>query len=456
VEESFPERARLEPELLAYHYEQAGLIGQAVDYWCLAARRDVTRSANIEALNHFDRALTLLKELPAGSERDASELALLIARGFPLQRVKGYASQEIERNYLRARELSRENSDSDHHFLAGRGLHVFYLVRGPLTKACTLAEELLAWATHRDNPDLLIRAHESVGFTYSFLGRFDEAKTHLLAAKGLYDSHKHRSQILIYTQDPGVSARTMLARTLWILGEVDQVETLLQEAIGMARELEHPFTLAFALATGSWIYSTIGDADRTLALSDEAIAISTNYSFGVTLAWATSFQGWALAEKGHEEGLSRLVKGLSAAQAAGASLNNTFTLALLTEIYLRQKRIDEGLGSLAEAQELVDSQGEHCWQAELLRLKGELLLEQSEQSVSAAEQCFSEAMRIAQDQHARMLELRAATSLARLLRKLHKVDEAERVLNAACSWFRVRLANPEFVEAQTILDQLRI
>ncbi len=456
VEEKFPERAQLEPELLAYHYEQAGLIGQAVDYWRLAARRDAARSANVEALSHFDSALRLLKELPASAERDASELALLTARGFPLQRVKGYASQEIERNYLRARELSQENSDSNHHFLAGRGLHVFYLVRGPLTKACTLAEDLFAWATRRDNPDLLIRAHESVGFTYSFLGRFDEAKTHLLAAKGLYDSHKHRSQILVYTQDPGVAARVMLARTLWILGEVDQVETLLQEAIGMARELEHPFTLAFALATGSWICSTIGDADRTLALSDEAIAISTNYSFEVMLAWATSFQGWAMAAKGYEHGLGTLMKGLSAAQAAGASLNNTYTLALLAGVYSRKKRIQEGLSVIGEAQELATTQGERCWQAELFRLNGELLLAQSEQSVVTAEQCFTEALKIAQDQHARMLELRAATSLAKLLRKLHRVDEAERVLDAACSWFSDRSANPDLVKAHTIRDQLRI
>ncbi|MDF0650372.1 MAG: adenylate/guanylate cyclase domain-containing protein [Nitrospira sp.] len=456
VEEKFPERAQLEPELLAYHYEQARLIGQAVDYWRVAARRDTARSANIEAVNHFNSALTLLKDLPAGTKRDASELDLLIARGFPLQRVKGYASQEVERNYLRARELSQENSESDHHFIATRGLWVFHLVRGALTKACTLVEDLLSRAIHRHNPDLLIRAHESVGSTYSFLGRFEEAKTHLLAGKALYDQHRHRSQILIYTQDPGVTTRIMLARTLWILGEVDQVETLLQEAIGMARELEHPFTLAFALAIGSLIYSTIGDADRTLALAEEAIAISTKYSFEVTFAWATSFQAWALAEKGKEEGIRKLVNGLAATRAAGANLNNTYTLALLADVFLRRKQIQEGLSAIREAQELATTQGERHWHAELLRLKGELLLGQSDESISEAEQCFTEALRIAQDQHARMLELRAATSLARLFKKLHKVDEAERVLNAACSWFSDRLANPDLVEAQTVLDQLRI
>ena len=456
LEEQFAKRVRLEPELLAYHFEQAGLARPAITYWHLAARRDADRSAHVEALNHFNRALVMVKDLPEGPERDALELELLIAQGAPMMTVKGYASQEIERNYLRAKQLSQENSDSGRHFLAVWGLWVFHLVRGPLATARDLAEHLLSLAQREQNPDMLIRAHESVGSTYSFLGRFDEAKTHLLAAKSLYDPDRHRSRVQPYTQDPGITARIILARTLWILGEVDEVEALSQEAIAMARELEHPFTLAFALATGSWIYSTIRDADRTLAFSEEAIALSTKYSFEVTLAWATSFQGWALAEKGEEQGLSRLVEGLSAAQAAGASLNNTFTLALLAEQYLKQKRIDEGLGALSEAQKLVCSQGERCWQAELLRLKGELLLEQSEPSVSAAEQCFAEALRVAQDQHASMLELRAAVSMARLLSNLNRLDAAIPVLHSVCSRFQERVANSDLIEARNILGQFSV
>ena len=454
VEEHFPERMQLEPELLAYHYEQAGVIGQAVEYWRLAARRDVERSANIEALNHFDSALNLLKNLPQTPERSDLELQLLIARGAPLLTWRGYASDEIEHNYLRARSLSQENPGSEQYFLSIWGLWVFHLVRGPLAKACTLAEDLLAWATHRHNPDLLIRAHESVGSTYSFLGRFDEAKTHLLAAKVLYDPDRHRSEVLPYTQDPGITARIMLARTLWILGEVDQVEALALEAIAMARALGHPFTLAFTLATASWIYSTLRDTNRTLTLTEEAIQLSTKYSFEVPLAWAMSFQGWALAEQGKEKGFERLMEGLSAARVAKASLNNTYTLALLAENHLRNQHIAEGLLAIQQAQELAGTQGELCWQAELFRLHGELLLAQSDQSISAAEQCFAEALKIAQDQHARMLELRAATSLARLLRKLNRSDTARRLLNSTLSQFGTHDANPDRIEAQTILDQL--
>ncbi len=454
LETKFAERVKTEPELLAYHYEQAGLVGPAVDYWRLAAQRDVTRSDNLEAISHFNRAIHVLNDLPEGSERDRLELALLIARGAPLLLVKGYASDDIEHNYLRARSLSQANRDSEEYFLSLWGLWVFHLVRGPLAKACVLAEDLLSWATHQQDPDLLIRAHESVGSTYSFLGRFDEARAHLQEARSLYDPQRHGSQTLPYTQDPGITARIMLARILWILGELDQVETLLEEAIAMARGLEHPFTIAFTLATASWVYSTLHDTHRTRRLTEEAIELSTKYSFEVPLAWATSFQGWALAEQGKEKGIERLMEGLSAAQRAKASLNHTHTLALLAEIHLRNQHVVDGLLVIQQAQELAASQGELCWQAELLRLKGELLLAQSDQSVFMAEQCFSEALTIAQAQHAAMLELRVATSMARLLRKLNKPDSAKRTLSSVRAKFGDQSANLDLIDAQAVLDQL--
>jgi class 3 adenylate cyclase/predicted ATPase len=454
LESRFAERVKLEPELLAYHYEQAGLAGPAVEYWFRAARRDAERSANIEALNHFSRALDVLKGLPQGPERNALELELLIARGAPLLTVKGYASDEIEHNFRRAKELSQDHSDSEHHLLSIWGLWVFHLVGGHADTARGLAENLLALAGRGQNPDLLIRAHESVGSSYFFLGRFDEAKTHQLAAKTLFDPDRNRSHDLPYTQDPGITARIILAWTCWILGEVDQVEPLALEALAMARELEHPFTLVFALTSLSWIYSTTRDAQRTLQLTDEAVAVSTKHSFELGLAWATVLQGWALAEQGREEGLGKLIGGLSSIAATGASLNNTFILALLAEIHLRHNRIEEGLAAIEEADKLATTWGELFWQAELFRLKGELLLRQSDQSVHTAEQCLCEALKVAQHQNARMLELRAATSLARLWKTLNKVDEARRILYSVCAKFHEGVDNLDLSEAKTVLEEL--
>ncbi len=456
LEHRFAELVTREPELLAYHYEQAGLAGPAVEYYHRAARRDAEQSANIEALHHFNRALELLKDLPQGLERNALELELLLARGAPLLSVKGYASDDMGENYRRAKHLLQETSDSVHQFLAIKGLWVFHLVRGQIAKACSLAENLLSLATQEQISDLLIDAHHLSGSTYFFLGRFDEAKHHLLTAISLDDPNQHRSLALRYGQDPGITARILLARTLWILGEVEQVETLALEAIRMARAAEHPYTLVFTLVFLSRIYSAVRNATRTLELADEAIAVSTQYSFELGLAWATSSQGWAMAEKRQEDGLGKLLHGLSAIRDTGGTLDNTFILVLLAEIYLRNNRIDEGLATIEEAQKLAVTGGELFWQAELLRLKGELLLGQSTPSVQEAEECLCEALKIAQDQHATMLELRAATSLAKLWRKLNKVDDAKRILHSIYSRFNEHVDNLDLIEAKTVLEQLSV
>lgn len=298
-----------------------------------------------------------------------------------------------------------------------------------------------------------------MGITNSFRGRLIEAKTNFSTAKaaiGLatHTPEKQRPHVLPYTQEPGIVARIMTARTLLISGEVDQVEGLVQEAIGIARKLGHPFTLAFAFATAPWVYSILRDAGRTLSLAEEGITLSKKHSFEVLLAYATFFQGWAMDELGKGEGLGSVLDGLSALRAAKASLNSTHMLALLAEVYLRKRRIDEGLGVLEEALALVHSQGETCWHAELFRLKGELFLVQSDQLIAAAEQCFMEAMEIAQSQHAMMLELRAATSLARLLKKQNKLDMAQRTLSSVHSRFGKHGANPDLADAQAILDSL--
>ena len=222
----------------------------------------------------------------------------------------------------------------------------------------------------------------------------------------------------------------------------------------MARELDHPFTLVFTLVFLSWVYSTFRNANKTLELTDEAIAVSTQYSFELGLAWATASQGWALAENGQEEGVGRLISGLSAVRATGESVTTIDMLSLLAEIYLRKKRFSEGLAAIEDAQKTAVTQEELFWQAELFRLKGELLLGQSDQSLNEAEQCFCKALEIARNQNAKMLELRAATSLARLWKKLNQLDEAKSILSSVYSSFTEGFGSPDLIEAKTVLEQL--
>jgi predicted ATPase len=214
--------------------------------------------------------------------------------------------------------------------------------------------------------------------------------------------------------------------------------------------------MVFTLVFLSWLYSALRNPKRTLELTDEAIAVSTQYSFELGLAWATASQGWALVENGRAEGLDKLRQGLAATRATGARIHDTCTLALLVDIYLRHNRIDEGLATIEEAQTLAVTGGELFWQAELLRLKGELLFKQSDQSVPAAEQCLCDALKIAHEQHAKMLELRAATSLARLWKTLNRVDEAKHILNSVYSRFTEGVDNLDLIEAKIVLEQLSV
>ena len=275
LEARFTERVTREPELLAYHYEQAGLAGPAVEYWHRAARRDAERSANIEALNHFHRALELLKELPQGPERNALELELLIARGAPLLSVKGYASDDMEHNYLRAKELSQEHSDPVHQFRAIWGLWVFHHGQRA-TRQCARSS--------RKSPRAGSPASKARICWLKLTGFWVRPISSLagLTKPEPICSPQNPWMIRIntahlpycYGQDPGITARTYLARTLWILGEVEQVEPMALEAIGMARELEHPYTLVFTLVTFPGSIPLLRNTKRTLELTDEAIAVS--------------------------------------------------------------------------------------------------------------------------------------------------------------------------------------
>lgn len=446
----------MEPELLAYHYEQARLFSPALGYWRIAASNAVENSANIEALNHFDRALNLLSALPQGEVPKNLELELLIAKGAPLMSVKGYASDEMVSNFLRAKNLSHETSDFALQFYAIWGLWVFHMVSGHLvTDALGLAEKLLSLAVHEKNPDFLVEAHRSLGTTYFYIGRFDEAKIQLLNARELYDPSQHRTHVFLYGKDPGIIATIYLARTLWILGATEKAESLALEAISMARELDHPYTLAFTLGFLTWFYSGAKNPTRTLEFAEEASKISTQYSFKLNLAWAKASHGWAVAKVGRvEEGIDELIAGLVFIRDTGANVNNTHTMALLAELYALKELSSEGLDIIKDAQASAVSQGELFWQAELFRLKGELLLLQEKPLHIEAEQCFYKAMEIARHQNAKMLELRAAISLARFFKKNNQLKKAKDILNSVYSSFAKDLKNPDLLEAKTLFEQL--
>ena len=231
----------------------------------------------------------------------------------------------------------------------------------------------------------------------------------------LYDFQQHRSHTLLYGQDPGVVCRSFAAWALWVLGYPDQARQRIYEALTLAQELTHPFSLVYALTCAAIVHGFRREGPAIQKQAEEGMAVSREQGFPFWVTWGTILQGWALATQGQETvGITHIRQGIATYQATGTEVFGPTYLAVLAEAYGNMGQIGEGLSILAEARALVDRTGECWWEAELHRLKGELLLALSAEKHTEAETCFHQALDIARRQQAKSLELRAAMSLSRL------------------------------------------
>jgi predicted ATPase len=460
LEEKFPETVATQPELLAHHYTEAGLIAQAIPYWQRAGQRATQRSANAEAISHLTKGLELLKTLPNTPERTQQELALQLTLGAPLIATKGYTVPEVEQAYTRALELCRQIGETPQLFPVLRGLQIFYLIRAEHKTARELGEQLLTLAQRVQDPVFLLGAHFVLGQTLYFLGELAPAREHLEQGIALYDPQQYRSLVWAGAH-PGAQCLSYAALALWHLGYPDQSLKRSHEALALAQELSHPFSLAFAFASAAFLhqYHRAGQSSRERA--EATIALSSDQGFPFWLAIATILRGWALAEQGQaEEGIGQIRQGMAAYWATGAEMFRPFYLALLAEAYGKGGQAEEGLSVLAEALEFVHKTGERYYEAELYRLRGELTLVQSsvqrlESSVQKeGEECFLKALDIARQQQAKSWELRAATSLARLWQQQGKTAEAHKLLSEVYNWFTEGFDTKDLQEAKALLDEL--
>jgi class 3 adenylate cyclase/predicted ATPase len=455
LEEKFPEIAEGEPHTLAHHYTEANLAEQAILYWRKAGEKAVQRSANVEAISHFTRALELLKSVPESPERFQQELGLLLELGTPLIATKGFASPEVGRVYARARELCEQAGDAPQLFPVLWGLWAFYTARAEHQVARKLGEQCMHLAKKARDPALLMEAHHALGVTLLAFGQFSSALEHLEQAITIYDQNDFSSLALIYGQDSGVVCRSHAAWALWFLGHKDQALTRNEQAVALARGLSppHPYSLAVALSFSAWLHQLFRDRQRTQELAQEAIALSTENEFVFWTLMGMILQGWAVTEGGAgADGIAQVRHGLTAYRATGAEIMRPYYMALLAEVCGKTGQVEEGLALLSEALDAVKSSGECWWEAELHRLQGELTLVRSpEGQEKEAERCFHQANHIASRQSAKSLELRAALSLCRLWNTQGKVAEARTKLTETFGWFTEGLNTADLAEAKKLL-----
>ena len=376
LDERFSDTKANQPELLAHHYTEANLIEQAIPYWQQAGQRAASRSANAEAISHLTKGLELLKTLPDTPERVQQELTLQIALGAPLQAIKGFASPEVERIYVRARELCQQVGETAQLFPVLWGLWFFYLARAEIQIARETGEQLLTVAQSVQDTDLFLEAHMALGATLFHLGEFFLAREHLEQGITLYNSQQHHSHAFIYGTDPGVNCRIWITLVLWFLGYPDKALRRSCEAITLARETSHSFSLGFALNSAAWIHRLRREEQATQEQAEMLMTFATEQGFTQLLPEGTMFGGWALSEQGQEEeGIAQIRQGLAAQPAIETACVRPHFLALLAEACGKARQTKEGLALLSEALIATDRNVGRFYEAELYRLRGELTLQ---------------------------------------------------------------------------------
>jgi predicted ATPase len=413
----------------------------------------VERSANLEAIAHLTKALEILKAQPETPARHRQELLLQTTVGVPLIAVKGMAAPEVQRAYARAHQLCQQVGDAPQLFPALFGLWWFYEVKPDLRAAQELAQQLLNLAEPEKASTLLIPAHRAMGHTLFWLGEFASARAHLEQAIALYDPQLHRSLAFIYGEHGGVMTLGFAAHVLWYLGYPDRALQALHEALSIAAKLTDPWTVTMINVFAAWIRAYRREPHLIQQPAESALKLAKEQQLAFFVGHATVLQGWARVRHGNgEQAIADIRSGIAAYRATGAELESSCWLALLSEACAMNDIIEDSLAALTEALDLVATTGVRFYHAELLRLKGELLLKRAEPN--EAEASFREAIRVSSAQHAKLLELRAAISLARLWRDQGKVQQARELLAPVYGWFTEGFDTRDLKEAKALLEEL--
>jgi class 3 adenylate cyclase/predicted ATPase len=455
LERRFHDLCETQPELLAHHYTQAGLTEQAVPYWQRAGEHASDRSAHLEAVSHLTTGIRLLKTLPETPEHTQHALTMHIALGAALQVTKGFSASEVEHAYTQARALCQQVGETPALVPVLLGLWRFYLNRPQLHTARELGDTLLRLAQQAHDPPFSVLAHYALGVTWLWLGAFPAALQHLEEGITRYTPDQRRAPVFRMGQDPGVVCRADAALILWLLGYPEQALARLHEALALAQELSHPYSLAWTRCWAAVVSQFRRDVPATHEQAEAAVVLSTAQGFTQWAALGTSMRGWALAMQGQgEEGMTRVRQGTTTWRATGATLNVPYLCTLLADVCDHLGRPADGLQTLAEAHTLVEQHEERYWEAEIHRLRGVLLLRQTGTPQAEAEAWLQRALDVARRQEAKSLELRAAMSLSRLWQQQGKCTEARELLAPIYGWFTEGFDTADLQEAKALLEEV--
>jgi predicted ATPase len=450
LETHFPDEMENQSQLFAQHYSEAGLVEKSVAYWGKAAHSSAARSVMAEAAAQLQKGLNQLALLPDNPERQRHELEICSSLGAVLLVVKGYAAPETGRAYARAQELWERLGSPSEFLHVPYGQSSYHVYIGELDLALRLDEDLLRLNRQRNDAAGLVLGHLSSGRNLMVAGKFAASRSHLEEVLALYDPIPHRSLGHLH---PLTTSQAYLGNALFCLGFPDQALARGSAAIAEARRLAHPPSLAVSLALGTRLIALVGDYTVLDERAGQLVKVATEQGFRMWRAQGTIYRGWVKVKNGDvAEGISVLRSGSAAYRATGPEMWMPHYIALPAGACEIAGQIEEAATLLEDALQTVERIGERWFKAELHRHKGELLLRQGHPE--AAEELYRKALSIAAEQGAKLWELRAAVSLARLRRDQGRQAEARDLLGTIYGWFSEGFDTQDLKEAKVLLDEL--
>jgi predicted ATPase len=452
LERQFPDIVATKPALIAQHCAEAGFYEKAVGYWLMAGQQALARSAMMEAVARLKKGLEVLANLAEGTARQQHELDLRLALGPALIATQGWAASVTGETYARARELCERLDQRQHLGAVVFGQFTYQNVRGELRAAHEPAAAILRIGETSNDALLVSLGHHLLGYNYTGLGEFTLARAELeQKLVAVFDPALRGAATALADADQLVVTLVHLAWLLVRLGYLDQARARREAAIAEARQLAHAFTLAFALGFG--LFSEDVASQAVMLRAEELVALSTEHGFAYWKTVGALHRGRCLIMMGGEaEGIAQMTEGLAASRSTGSVSFLPHFLTLIAEAYGRAGQPLPGLEHLTEAIDIIERTEAREFEAELYRVRGELLLQLGDRT--RAEESYCTALAVARRQSAKLWELRAAMSMARLWRDQGKRTEPCDLLAPIYGWFTEGFDTPVLQDAKALLDEL--
>ena len=449
----FPDIARFRPEILARHWSEAGEYETAIEFWIQAGRLANLHCAKKEAIGHFDAGLALIAELPEGQRQTQLEFEVHVGLGAAHFAIEGYGSTNGASSYAKAVALGESHAATADLFNALWGLWACTSSRTDYDKSLSLTLRLL-WLALRDaDPVPQQQAHFAVGNIRFWRGEFVEARTHLERAMELYKPEHHERLVTDFGENAYVTSGAYLSWTLSFLGYPDQAESAARKALDEAYRTGHPFSLGYLLTFVTVLQRILRRPAETIAYADKTIALAEEHGFPLWKAGTAHMRGWALIRQGHRDGMGPMRASESSIRALMSGIM-VIVLETLADALRELGAFAEALTVIGEAWGFVQRLGDRHVEAELHRLEGECLLGLPDRREEEAEARFLGALSVARRQNAKLLELRAARSLAALWRRQGQTGDARDLLSRTLAMFTEGFETDDLCRAREQLATL--